>query len=304
MRFSNYIKKISLLLIIVSIAFISGCSEMVLMNPKGQIGLEERNLILTSLGLMLIVVIPAIAMAIIFAIQYRASNLQATYNPNLLNSTKIELVVWSIPILIISFLAYITWNSTHRLDPYKPIASAVKPINIQVIALDWKWLFIYPEYSIATVNEIVFPVNVPIHFNITSNSVMNSFFIPQLGGQIYAMAGMNSTLNLIANKNGSYKGISSNFSGRGFSDMKFSAIATKNNELFYQWIKKVKSSPYQLSTMSAYEHLAVPSINNAVEYFSNVKPDLYKKVIGKFMNHSESMTITSLSNRDSHEYIH
>ncbi|AKZ65819.1 ubiquinol oxidase subunit II [Candidatus Palibaumannia cicadellinicola] len=269
--------------IIIAITLLSGCSDLVLIHPKGQIGLEQRSLIFTSLGLMLIVVVPAIIMAIIFAIKYRASNIKATYSPNWCSSTKIELIVWSIPILIIIFLAQLTWTSTHSLDPSKPIASKAKPINIQVVALDWKWLFIYPEYGIATVNEIAFPINVPIHFEITSNSVMNSFFIPQLGGQIYAMAGMNSNLNLIANEQGIYKGISSNFSGSGFSNMKFTVIATKDMDTFYQWLKKVKNSKYQLSTIYDYENLAVPSDNNQVKYFSIVKPYLYKHVISKFL---------------------
>ncbi|PLK58390.1 ubiquinol oxidase subunit II [Candidatus Palibaumannia cicadellinicola] len=289
MRLKKNHNSITILFIIIAIGLLSGCSNVVLMNPKGQIGLEQRTLILTALGLMLIVVIPAIAMAIIFAIKYRASNIKATYSPHWYNSAKIELIVWSIPILIILFLATITWKSTHVLDPYKPIASATKPIMIQVVALDWKWLFIYPEYGIATVNEIAFPTNVPIHFDITSNSVMNSFFIPQLGGQIYAMAGMNSTLNLMANEQGIYKGISSNFSGRGFSGMKFTAIATPDDQSFHQWMQKVKMSQHQLSTMYDYEHLAAPSENHPVEYFSSVTFDLFHKVIGKFMGQDGSM---------------
>ncbi|AIN47183.1 ubiquinol oxidase subunit II [Candidatus Palibaumannia cicadellinicola] len=287
MRLRKNNNSLEMMFIIIIMGLLSGCSNVVLMNPKGQIGLEERSLILTALGLMLIIVIPVIAMAIIFAIKYRASNIKATYSPNWYHSTKIELVVWSIPIMIIIFLAILTWKSTHVLDPCKPIPSAAKPMMIQVIALDWKWLFIYPEYCIATVNEIAFPTNVPIHLKITSNSVMNSFFIPQLGGQIYAMAGMNSTLNLIANEQGTYKGISSNFSGRGFSGMKFTAIATQDYESFHQWVQKVKNSQHQLSTMSDYEYLAAPSENHPVQYFSNVKRDLYQNVIGKFMSISQ-----------------
>uniref|UniRef100_A0A1A9UK53 cytochrome-c oxidase n=1 Tax=Glossina austeni TaxID=7395 RepID=A0A1A9UK53_GLOAU len=162
----------------------------------------------------------------------------------------------------------ITWNSTHFLDPKKEIKSLYSPINIQVISLDWKWLFIYPDYNIATINEIAFPQNVPIKFNITSNSVMNSFFIPQLGGQIYAMAGMNSILNLISNTTGKYKGISANFSGPGFSEMKFIAISLTDKNTFDAWIKNIQKSSKRIDNMRDYQNISTPSINHPIEYFS------------------------------------
>ncbi|QWA12442.1 cytochrome o ubiquinol oxidase subunit II [Sodalis ligni] len=297
MRLRKYNKSIGILSLISAAALLSGC-DMALMNPKGQIGLEQRSLILTALGLMLLVVIPAIVMAVVFAIKYRATNTKATYSPNWSHSGKVELVVWTVPILIIIFLATLTWKSTHALDPGKPIASNAKTINIEVVAMDWKWLFIYPEQGIATVNQIAFPVNVPVKFNITSNSVMNSFFIPRLGGQIYAMAGMNATLHLIANEPGAYNGISSNFSGRGFSGMKFTAIATPDQQGFDEWVQKVKSSPETLNTMDAYEQLAAPSEFHPVEYFSSVKPDLFDSVIGKFMGKGKSMDMTQKNGMD------
>jgi cytochrome o ubiquinol oxidase subunit 2 len=296
MRFWKYNKSLGILSLI-SAALLSGC-DMALMNPKGQIGLEQRSLILTALGLMLLVVIPAIVLALVFAIKYRASNTKATYSPNWSHSNKVELVVWTVPILIIIFLATLTWKSTHALDPGKPIASEAKTINIEVVAMDWKWLFIYPEQGIATVNQIAFPVNVPVRFNITSNSVMNSFFIPRLGGQLYAMAGMNATLHLIANEPGTYNGMSSNFSGRGFSGMKFTAIATPDQQGFDDWVKKVKASPETLNSMDAYEQLAAPSEFHPVEYFSSVKPDLYNAVINKFMGKGKSMDMTGKVNMD------
>ncbi|XOD69990.1 MAG: ubiquinol oxidase subunit II [Sodalis sp. (in: enterobacteria)] len=283
-------RHLGILFLFAILAFISGCSDMALMNPKGQIGLEQRSLILTFLGTMLIVVIPAIVMAFVFAIKYTASNTKATYSPNWSHSNKIELLVWTIPILIIISLGTLTWNSTYTLDPSKPILSDSSPINIQVIALDWKWLFIYPDHGIATVNEIAFPANVPVKFKITSNSVMNSFFIPQLGSQIYAMPGMNSTLHLIANEPGNYKGMSSNFSGRGFSGMKFSANATSDQNSFENWIQKVKASVDTLCTMSAYENLASQSEYHSVKYFSNVNPSLFQDIIDKFMGKGNSIT--------------
>lgn len=291
MKYNN--KSVEILSLFTAATLLGGCSDMILMNPKGQIGLEQRSLILTALGLMLIVVIPAVFMAFVFAVKYRVSNTKATYNPSWYHSNKVELVVWTVPILIIIFLAMLTWKSTYALDPSKPIASDTKPVTIEVVALDWKWLFIYPEQGIATVNEIAFPINVPVKFDITSNSVMNSFFIPQLGGQIYAMAGMNSTLNLIANDPGSYKGISSNFSGQGFSGMKFTVIATPDQAEFSAWVQKVKSSPGKLGTMDAYELLAAPSEYHPVEYFSSVKPELFQNVISKFMSQGSSTATTS-----------
>jgi cytochrome o ubiquinol oxidase subunit 2 len=240
---------------------LNGCDNA-LLNPKGQVGLDERNLIITSTLLMLIVVIPVIIMTFWFAWRYRASNTKATYTPNWEHSTKIEIVLWTIPCIIIFALGIITWESSHHLDPSKPIASTEKPIRIDVVALDWKWLFIYPEQGIATVNEISFPTNVPVEFHITSGTVMNSFFIPQLGSQIYAMGGMENKLNLIANHDGVFPGISANYSGRGFSDMKFNAISTSREE-FDAWVNKVKQSPKTLdiSTYSTRDGVDVSKVN-------------------------------------------
>lgn len=283
MRLRKYNKSLGILSLIAGTLLMSGCDNA-LLNPKGQIALEQRSLILTAFGLMMIVVIPAVLMAVVFAWKYRASNTEAKYSPNWSHSNKVEAVVWTIPILIIVFLGVLTWKSTHALEPSKPIASDVKPVEIDVVALDWKWLFIYPEQGIATVNQIAFPANTPVSFKITSNSVMNSFFIPTLGSQIYAMAGMQTKLHLIANEPGTFDGISSNFSGRGFSGMKFKAIATKDDAEFQQWVAKVKAAPNTLTTMEDFEKLAVPSENHPVEYFSSANPELFKQVIDKFMS--------------------
>ncbi|MBI6140573.1 cytochrome o ubiquinol oxidase subunit II [Serratia plymuthica] len=282
MRLKKYNKSIGMMSLIASTVMLSGCN-MVLMNPKGAIGVEQRTLIITAIALMLIVVIPVIFMAFAFAWKYRASNKDAKYSPNWSHSNKIEAVVWTIPIIIIAILGTITWKTTHELDPFKPIVTDKKPMTIEVVSLDWKWLFIYPEQGIATVNELAFPKDVPVEFKITSNSVMNSFFIPQLGGQIYAMAGMQTKLHLIGNEAGKYDGISSSFSGRGFSGMKFTAIVTPTEGDFDQWVAKVKASSNNLNATSDFNKLAEPSENNPVEYFSSVKPNLFKETIGKFM---------------------
>ncbi|WP_312240322.1 cytochrome o ubiquinol oxidase subunit II [Pantoea sp.] len=287
MRLRKYNKSLGILSLTAGALLLSGC-DSALLSPKGQVAMEQRSLILTAFGLMLIVVIPAILMAVLFAWKYRASNTNAKYSPNWSHSNKVEAVVWTIPILIILFLSVLTWKSTHALEPSKPLASDVKPVEIDVVALDWKWLFIYPEQGIATVNEIAFPANTPVSFKITSNSVMNSFFIPTLGSQIYAMAGMQTELHLIANEPGTFKGISSNFSGRGFSGMKFNAIATKDDAEFQQWVAKTKAAPNTLTTMDDFEKLAAPSENHPVEYFSTANPALFQQVVDKFkMSHGK-----------------
>ncbi len=291
MRLRKYNKILGMLSLITGAALLSGC-DSALLDPKGQIGLEQRSLILTALGLMLIVVIPAIVMAIGFAWKYRASNKEAKYSPNWSHSNKVEAVVWTIPILIIIFLAVLTWKTTHALEPSRPLVHDAKPVTIEVIAMDWKWFFIYPDQGIATVNEIAFPANTPVEFKITSNSVMNSFFIPRLGSQIYAMAGMQTKLHLIANEAGTYDGISANYSGAGFSGMKFKAIATPDAATFNQWVAQAKQSPKVMNDMDAYNKLAAPSEYNKVEYFSSVKPNLFVDVINKFMGPGKSMDVT------------
>ena len=267
------------LLPLIGTLLLSGCN-MTLLDPKGQVGLDERNLIITATLLMLLVVVPVIVMTFLFAWKYRASNTDAVYTPKWSHSTKIEIAVWAIPVLIIIALGYVTYKSTHALDPYKPLESDVKPVTIQVVSMDWKWLFIYPEQGIATVNKIVFPANTPINFQITSDTVMNSFFIPGLGGQIYAMAGMQTKLHLIANQNAEFDGISANYSGAGFTGMKFKAIATSQAD-FDAWVSDVKKAPKQLEK-AEYEALSKPSQNNPVELYSSFTPNLFQTIVDKY----------------------
>ncbi|HJU49761.1 MAG TPA: ubiquinol oxidase subunit II, partial [Pseudogulbenkiania sp.] len=271
-------------------ALLSGCQGGIL-DPKGQVAADEKSLIITATVLMLLVVVPVILMTLGFAWKYRASNKSATYDPKWSHSGKIEAVVWTIPIIIVSFLAVLSWNTTHKLDPYRPLDSDKKPINIQAISLDWKWLFIYPDLGIATVNQIAFPSNTPVNFKITSDAAMNSFFIPQLGGQIYAMAGMQTKLHLIANEAGTYDGMSANYSGGGFSDMKFKAIATTTPEEFDTWVKKVRAASASKSLdAAAYQQLLKPSERNPVEYFSSITPSLFYGVLNKYVaSHQTSM---------------
>jgi cytochrome o ubiquinol oxidase subunit 2 len=250
------------------VALLSGCSNLDLLNSKGSVGIAERNLIATSTWAMLIVVIPVIAMTLLFAWRYRASNKSAEYRPTWSHSTGIEIAIWTIPTLIILFLGVLTWKSTHELDPYRP--------------LEWKWLFIYPDLGIASVNQLALPVGTPVNFNITSDSVMNSFFIPQLGGQIYAMAGMQTKLHLIADEPGDYAGESANFSGKGFSDMKFRAIASSPEE-FNAWVAKVRASSDRLD-MNRYNVVSQPGEKAPVTYFSSVDPKLFHNIIARYNN--------------------
>jgi len=255
---------------------LNGCKYAIL-DPKGSIAADEKHILIISVLLMLMVVVPVIILTFTFAWRYREKNTKAIYSPSWAHSTPLEIIWWSIPCIIIGVLGTITWVSSHQLDPYRPLSSMKQPITIQVIALEWKWLFIYPDQHIATVNFVQFPVGVPIRFLITAEGPMNSFQIPQLAGQIYAMAGMQTKLNLIANEIGDYAGISANFSGKGFSGMKFIARAT-SQEQFSLWVKIVKQSPKQLTPIE-YNKLAQPSENNIVEYFSSANQYLFETAV-------------------------
>ena len=263
-------------------AFLCGCSNLILLDPKGPIGETERFVIVTAFVLMLIVVIPVVVMALWFPWKYRAGNTKAIYSPKWSRSGRIELVIWLVPAAIVAGLGILVWNTTYHLDPYKPIDSAVKPVSIEAVSLDWKWLFIYPDQNIAVVNQLVFPANVPLSFRITSGTVMTSFFIPQLGSQIYAMAGMQTRLHLMAHEPGSYAGQNQQFSGRGFADMNFEATAMPR-EQFEAWIQKVKQSPDKLDQVR-FEALEKPSVRSPVACFSSVKPGLFDDILRKYNN--------------------
>jgi len=260
---------------------LSGCS-MALFNPKGDIGGQEKTLILVALGVMLLVVIPVIALTLYFAWRYRASNVNATYAPKWAHSTKIEVVVWTIPCVIVVFLAVLIWDTTHSLDPYRPLKSEVAPLRVQVVALNWKWLFIYPDYGVATVNQLHIPVDTPIDFKLTAESLMNSFFIPQLGSQIYAMAGMQTQLHLIANSPGVYAGMSSAFSGPGFSDMHFDTVATSRHA-FDDWMRQARNASLKLNK-TAYGMLEKSSSDHPVTTYTDVDPGLFDGVVNKYMH--------------------
>ena len=264
---------------------LAGCGTVVL-DPSGDVAVQQRNLIIASTLLMLLIIVPVIALTLIFARRYRAENTEAVYDPEWHHSTQLEVVIWTAPLLIIIALGAITWLATHTLDPYRPltridgsqpVAPGVKPLDVQVVALDWKWLFFYPEQGIATVNELAAPVNVPIAFRITSSTVMNSFFIPALAGQVYAMAGMQTQLHAVINEEGTYNGFSANYSGSGFSRMNF-AFHGLTQQGFDQWASKVKAEGKALDR-AAYLWLEKPSEQAPVQYFSSVENGLYDAIL-------------------------
>lgn len=262
-------------------ALLTGCQGGIL-DPKGPVAADEKSLIITATVLMLIVVIPVIVLTLVFAWKYRAGNKEAVYDPKWSHSNKIEAVVWLIPCVIVVFLAVLTWKTTHKLDPYRPLDSEKKAITVEVVSFNWKWAFIYPEEGIATVNELVIPTNTPVNFKITADGVMNSFFIPQLGGQIYAMAGMQTKLHLLVNNAGTYRGMSSSFSGGGFSGMNFKVLATATPEEYKQWVAKVKTAnkPFDATALKV---LQKDSENNPVEYFSSVTPNMFETILHQYM---------------------
>ncbi|MFT8275493.1 ubiquinol oxidase subunit II [Kerstersia gyiorum] len=280
------IRHLCMLPALLALAGLSGC-DWELINSKGQVGIEERNLIFTAVGLMLIVVLPAIILSLVFAWRYRASA-KARYMPEWSHSTAVEVVVWGFPIIIICILSAVVWKSTHKLDPYRPLDSEVPPITVQAISADWKWIFLYPEQGVATVNELYIPANTPVAFEITSNSSMNTFFIPQLGGQIYAMGGMRTMLHLIANEPGDYRGFSGNYSGNGFSDMHFVAHALPP-EQFEQWVQHTRAGSGDFDFerfLQVAKRPENPPYRYPIEQYASLEPKLFERIIGQFVDMS------------------
>jgi cytochrome o ubiquinol oxidase subunit 2 len=270
---------------------LGGCNTL-LLNPKGDIGVQEKNLILIASGLMLLVIVPVIFMALYFAWRYRASNPDKSgYAPTWAHSTPIEAVCWAIPIIIIVVLGVLGWRTTHSLDPYQPLASTRAPLRVEVVALNWKWLFIYPDLHLASVNELHIPVDTPVDFKITAASLMNSFFIPSLGSQVYAMPGMQTELHLIANQGGVFPGISAAFSGPGFADMGFNTVATSQTE-FDAWAVRARQAPQRLDRAS-YAELARDSVKQPVASYGDVDPALFGSVVAQYMGdpHDPSMAM-------------
>jgi cytochrome o ubiquinol oxidase subunit 2 len=278
-------KFVRLFLVIVMLVPLAGC-DWVVMAPSGDIAMQQRDLILVSVVLMLLIIVPVIFLILLFAWHYRQANTAAKYDPEWHHSMRLEVIIWAAPLAIIIALGAVTWISTHKLDPYRPldrldaertIPAATKPLNVEVVALDWKWLFFYPDFGIATVNEMAAPVDVPINFKITASSVMNSFYIPALAGQIYAMPGMLTPLHAVINKEGTFDGFSANYSGEGFSHMRFKFHGMSRQD-FDQWVAAVKEKGTALNR-DAYLKLEKPSVKEPVRYYASAESGLFDAIL-------------------------
>ncbi|TPI15690.1 ubiquinol oxidase subunit II [Mesorhizobium sp. B4-1-3] len=278
-------KRSGALLLFPLAVLLSGC-DFVVLSPAGDVAAQQRDLLVVSTLLMLLIIVPVMALTVFFAWRYRQSSTTATYTPDWDHSTKLELVIWAAPLLVIICLGALTWLGTHLLDPYRridrieagrPVTQNHRPLKVEVVALDWKWLFIYPDYGIASVNELAAPVNQPIDFRITSSTVMNSFYIPALAGQIYAMPAMETKLHAVINRPGTYTGFSANYSGAGFSGMRF-AFHGLTDQAFADWVAQAKSAQATLSR-ETYLALERPSENEPVRHYASIDPDLYGAIL-------------------------
>ncbi len=266
---------------------LAGCNT-VLMHPSGDVALQQGQLIVVSTILMLLIIVPVIVLTFVFAWRYRQSNRAADYQPDWDHSIQLELVIWAAPLLIIIALGAITWISTHTLDPYRPLrrldanrpySPSAKPLTIEVVALDWKWLFLYPDQGIAVVNDLAAPVDMPIEFRITAETVMNSFFIPALAGQIYAMPGMETQLHAVINHAGDYRGFSANYSGAGFSQMHFQFHGLSAAD-FDHWVQAVKAGGGSLDR-AGYLALQKPSVSEPIHRYGAVEAGLYQAILNR-----------------------
>ncbi|MFL9925285.1 ubiquinol oxidase subunit II [Herbaspirillum lusitanum] len=274
-------------LLLLPALLLAGCNTVV-MNPSGDIASQQGRLIVISTLLMLLIIVPVIILTCVFAWRYRQSNKSAPYEPDWDHSTQLELIIWGAPLLIIIALGLLTWITTHTLDPYRPLSrldenrpipAETKTLTVEVVALDWKWLFIYPEQGIATVNELAAPVDMPIRFKITASNVMNSFFIPALAGQIYAMPGMETKLHAVINKPGEFDGFSANYSGAGFSHMRFK-FHGMTQEGFDNWVKNAKANPGTM-TRADYIKLEKPSEREPARQFGSVDNNLFHAIVNR-----------------------
>jgi cytochrome o ubiquinol oxidase subunit II len=275
-----------LVIVLIGAAMLGGCTEGVL-DPKGPIAGADRQILLNSLGIMLAIVIPVILATLGVAFWFRASNERARYRPNFAYSGRLEVLVWSIPAMTVFLVGGVAWVGAHDVSPRKPIASTVKPLRIQVTSLDWKWLFIYPDERIASVNYLAIPVGTPVSFELTSSGVMNSFFVPQLGSQIYTMAGMITRLQLQADQPGIYRGMSAQFSGEGFADMHFNVEAV-SAEKFSEWVDATHSVGVELNA-TTYAELAKPSVAVAPFTYRAAAPGLFDSIRVSEMQSDDAM---------------
>jgi cytochrome o ubiquinol oxidase subunit II len=259
-----------------AVCLLASCRSAGVLDPEGPIASAERLILFNATAIMLVVVVPVIVLTLAFAWWYRASNERAAYEPDWSYSGHVELVTWSIPAMVVILLAAVGWIGSHQLDPAVKLKADAKPMRVEVVSLDWKWLFIYPDQQVATVNQLVIPTGVPVQFLLTSATVMNSFFVPQLGSQIYTMPGMTTQLNLLAARPGDYPGLSANFSGDGFSDMRFMVHAVPATE-FASWLTRTREAGPALNA-DAYAQLARPEADAQARTYGDVDADLFQRI--------------------------
>ncbi|PZX14454.1 cytochrome o ubiquinol oxidase subunit 2 [Palleronia aestuarii] len=273
------------ILVALAVLPLAGC-DLVLLSPSGDVAQQQSNILIFATLLMLLVIVPVMALTVLFAFRYRASNREARYEPDWDHSTQIELVVWAVPLLIIIVLGAVTYVGTHHLDPYRPlgrvdsdtpISDDVEPLEVQAVSLDWKWLFILPQYDVAVVNELALPVDRPVTFSLTSEKVMNTFSVPTMAGMIYTMAGMETTLHGVLNAEGTFEGRSAHYSGAGFSQMRFDVIGT-DDAGFEEWIAGLRDGGERLDR-DTYLELAEPSVANPVSGYGGVEENLFDLVV-------------------------
>jgi cytochrome o ubiquinol oxidase subunit 2 len=272
---------VGLIAVIAMMVIASSGASMPVIDTRGVVGNAQRDTLYIAVLVMLIIVIPVFFLVAFISWRYRdTAKRKAAYKPEWANNTWLEIIWWGVPVIIIAILSVITWQTSHSLDPYRPLVSQKEPVQVQVVSLQWKWLFIYPDEGIATVGEMAMPLNTPVEFTITSDAPMNSFWIPQLGGQIYAMSGMSTKLHLDANEAGDYRGVSANLSGEGHADMTFTAKARGESE-YRAWLAKVKESDKVLDN-AAYEKLRLPSRVSDVHHYTLATPDLYESIVERY----------------------
>jgi cytochrome o ubiquinol oxidase subunit 2 len=281
---ANRFRRLLLLPVLLSLG---GCN-LVLLDPDGYVARQQSDIMISTTIIIALIIVPVLVAIAIIAWHYRASNKHAHYDAKWDHSPQLELVVWAVPLLIIIAVGAVSWTGTHQLDPYRPLDKVAhnklvppdtKPLEVEVVSLQWKWLFFYPEYGIATVNELAAPVDVPIRFKLTSDTMMDSFFVPALAGQVYTMPGMQTVLHGVINKPGEYKGFSANYSGAGFTDMRFQFHGLSQKD-FSNWVDKVRAAGQTLDR-AAYDKLKQPTRAEPIRYYAHFSSDLYQRILNR-----------------------
>ena len=294
-------------LLLSSLLALGGCHQ-VLLDPSGYVARQQSDIMIITTTIIALIIVPVLVAIAVVAWRYRASNTKAPYDAHWDHSPKLELIVWAVPMLIIIAVGAVSWAGTHQLDPYRPLTrisaheavpAGTQPLQVEVVSLQWKWLFFYPQYGIATVNEMAAPVNVPIQFHLTSDTMMDSFFVPALAGQIYAMPGMQTVLHGVINEPGNYDGFSANYSGAGFTDMRFRFYGMSPAD-FTAWIAKARASGKTLDR-TAYDHLRQPTRAEPVHEYAHFSPDLYQRILNRCVDPGETCMSQMMAANSMHD---